>query len=92
MNIKGLEARGIERIPIEERHMGNGSASLKMMLLWLSMSLAMNNIVAGSLGTLTLQLSFGDAALCAVLGNVLGCIAVGNVSTWGPKSGHRTLV
>lgn len=91
-NIKGLETRGIEPVPAEERHMGSGSLSLKMMLMWLSMGLSMNNVIAGSLGTLAFQLSFSDAALCAVFGNVLGCCAVGYISTWGPRSGNRTLV
>lgn len=91
-NIKGLETRGIEPVPAEERCTGNGSVSLKMMLMWLSMGLSMNNVITGSLGTLALQLSFLDAALCAVFGNVLGCLAVGYISTWGPRSGNRTLV
>lgn len=91
-SIKGLETRGIEPVPVEERHMGSGSASLKMMLMWLSMGLSMNNVIAGSLGTLAFQLSFSDAAICAVFGNVLGCCAVGYISTWGPRSGNRTLV
>lgn len=91
-SIKGLETRGIEPVPVEERHMGSGSASLKMMLMWLSMGMSMNNVIAGSLGTLAFRLSFLDAALCAVCGNVLGCLAVGYISTWGPRSGNRTLV
>lgn len=91
--IRGLETRGIEPVPVEERHKDNGaSTSLRMVLMWFSMTLATNNIIVGSLGTLVLQLSFTDAALCAVFGSLLGGLAVGYVSAWGPRSGNRTLV
>jgi purine-cytosine permease-like protein len=63
-----------------------------MMLLWFSMSLATNNIVVGSMGTLVLGLSFKDAAICAVLGILVGTTTIGYMSTWGPRSGNRTLV
>ncbi|BDD54719.1 hypothetical protein MAP00_000314 [Monascus purpureus] len=64
----------------------------QMMLLWFSMTLATNNIIIGSLGTLVFQLGFAEAALCAVFGTILGGIGVGYMSIWGPKSGSRTLI
>jgi hypothetical protein len=88
----GGEARGIEPVPLEERQPVTASTSLHMLLMWFSMSLATNNIIVGSIGTFVLGLSFKDAALCAVFGNLLGVCAVGYVSTWGPISGCRTLV
>lgn len=92
-SIRGLETRGIEPVPLNERQKDTGaSTSLRMALMWFSMTLAINNVIVGSLGTLVLQLSFADAALCAVFGNLLGGLAVGYVSVWGPRSGHRTLV
>jgi hypothetical protein len=91
-SFKGVEARGIEPVPLEEREPLNSSTSLHMMLLWFSMSLATNNIVVGSMGTLVLGLSFKDAAICAVLGNLVGTTTIGYMSTWGPRSGNRTLV
>lgn len=91
-NIKGLETRGIEPIPAEERQTKAAASSLQMLLLWFSMSLATNNIIVGSLGTLVFQLSFKDAALCAAFGNILGVLAVGYLSSWGPRSGSRMLV
>ncbi|KAE8376311.1 hypothetical protein BDV26DRAFT_282764 [Aspergillus bertholletiae] len=90
--IKGLEAHGIEPIPLEERMKASPSASLHMLLMWFSMGMAMNNMVVGSLGTLVMKLSFADAALCAIFGNLLGGMAVGYMSTWGPRSGNRTLI
>ena len=91
-SIKGLEARGIEPIPLEERLKTSPSASFHMLLMWFSMGMALNNMVVGSLGTLVMKLSFADAALCAIFGNLLGGMAVGYMSTWGPRSGNRTLV
>lgn len=91
-NIKGLETRGIEPVPLEERSDPSSTALLHIFLMWLSMGMAVNNIVIGSIGTLERDLSFTDAALCAVFGNLLGGLAVGYMSTWGPRSGNRTLV
>jgi hypothetical protein len=91
-NLSNVEARGIEPVPLEEREPVTSSTSLHMMLLWFSMSLATNNIIIGSMGTLVLGLSFKDAAICAVLGNLVGTTTIGYMSTWGPRSGNRTLV
>lgn len=90
--LKGVETRGIERVPPEEREPVTPSTTLHMLLMWFSMTLATNNIIVGSLGTLVMGLSFKDAAICAVLGNLLGTMSVGYMSTWGPRSGNRTLV
>ncbi|KKK12559.1 hypothetical protein AOCH_004332 [Aspergillus ochraceoroseus] len=91
-NVKGLETRGIEPVPLEERLKNTTSTSFHMMITWFSMGMAINTIVVGSLGTLGMKLSFLDAALCAVFGNILGAIAIGYMCLWGPKSGHRTLI
>ncbi|KAL4872793.1 hypothetical protein BDV12DRAFT_210135 [Aspergillus spectabilis] len=90
--VKGLETRGIEPVSMEERQKVSGSASFHILLTWFSMGMALNNMVVGTLGTVVLRLSFLDAALCAVFGNVLGCLAIGYMCTWGPRSGHRTLI
>ncbi|GLA79982.1 hypothetical protein AtubIFM56815_000787 [Aspergillus tubingensis] len=91
-NIKGLEARGIEPVSLEERLKNTSSTPFRMMLTWFSMGMAINNIVTGSLGTLVMKLSFTDAALCVIFGTFLGGLGVGYMSTWGPRSGNRTLV
>ncbi|KAJ5917399.1 hypothetical protein N7466_010953 [Penicillium verhagenii] len=87
-----VETRGIERVPVEEREPTTASSSLHMFLMWFSMALATNNIIVGSLGTFLMGLSFKDAALCAVFGNLTGVFLVGYMSTWGPQSGNRTLI
>lgn len=91
-SFKSAETRGIEPVPLEERQPVTSSTSLHMLLMWFSMSLATNNIIVGSMGTLVLGLSFKDAAFCAVFGNMIGVTTVGYMSTFGPRSGNRTLV
>lgn len=91
-SFKGVESRGIEPVPLDERQPVTPSTSLHMLLMWFSMTLATNNIIVGSMGTLVLGLSFKDAAICAVFGNMVGAMTVGYMSTWGPRSGNRTLV
>lgn len=90
--LKNVESRGIERVLPEDREQVTASTTLHMLLMWFSMALATNNIIVGSMGTLVLGLSFKDAALCAVFGNLVGASTVGYMSTWGPRSGNRTLV
>lgn len=90
--LKNGENRAIERVPPEEREVVTSSTMLHMFLMWFSMTLATNTIVVGTMGTLVLQLSFKDAALCGVIGCLVGTSIIGCISTWGPKSGNRTLV
>ena len=90
--LKNVERRGIEPVPIRKREAITPSTILHMLLMWFSMTLATNNIIVGSMGTLVLGLSFKDAALCAVFGCLAGNCTVGFMSIWGPKSGNRTLV
>ncbi|KAJ6143809.1 hypothetical protein N7471_003262 [Penicillium samsonianum] len=91
-SLKNVESRGIEPVPIEKREPITPSTILHMLLMWFSMTLATNNIIVGSMGTLVLGLSFKDAALCAVFGCLAGNCTVGFISIWGPKSGNRTLI
>ncbi|RAL10483.1 uncharacterized protein BO97DRAFT_349312 [Aspergillus homomorphus CBS 101889] len=90
--IKGLETRGVEPVPIEERMKNTKFTSFEMFLTWLSMGMAINNTVTGSLGTLVMKLSFTDCALCVIFSTLLGGLAIGYMSTWGPRSGNRTLI
>ncbi|KAL1885568.1 Vitamin B6 transporter [Paecilomyces lecythidis] len=91
-DLAGIEARGIERVPEEERHKGGTREYMQMMLLWLSANLTANNTTVGILGPLVFGLGFTDAALCATFGGFLGAAGVGFTSMWGPRSGNRTLV
>ncbi|CAI7634319.1 unnamed protein product [Penicillium pancosmium] len=91
-SLKNVESQGIERVLPEEREELTASSTLHMLLMWFSMALATNNIIVGSMGTMVLGLSFKDAALCAVFGNLVGASTIGYMSTWGPRSGNRTLI
>ncbi|KAL1961952.1 hypothetical protein VTN77DRAFT_733 [Rasamsonia byssochlamydoides] len=88
-SITGIESRGIERVPPDERY---EASFVQMLLLWLSANLTANNTLIGVLGPVAYGLGFTDAALCAVFGGLLGCVGVAYVGTWGPRSGNRTLI
>lgn len=90
--INGLETRGIEPVSPSERQEPTPWSLLEMLLMWFSMGMVVNNIIVGTLGTLVMKLGYKDAVICAICGNVFGNVALGFMSTFGPKSGHRTLV
>lgn len=92
IKISGLETRGIEPVPADERHPSAPGNYTRVFLLWLSSSLTPNNIIVGLYGPSYYGLDLTEAAVCAVMGVILGSMAVGYMGTWGPKSGNRTLV
>lgn len=87
-----IEARGIERVESHERQGLNWKAYVSMFCLWFSVNLAAVNITLGMLASQLFGLSFKDAALCAAFGALIGSLAVGYIATFGPVSGHRTMV
>lgn len=91
-NLAGFEARGIVRVPPEERHAESLNGYLQMALIWFSVNLSVNNLAVGLLGPLLFELGFVDSALCCVFGLVLGSVSTAYMSTWGAVSGNRTLV
>ncbi|KAJ5774282.1 Permease cytosine/purine uracil thiamine allantoin [Penicillium paradoxum] len=87
-----LEARGVERVAVDERMKRNTWMTyLQVFLLWISINLAPNNITLGMLGPAVFGLNFLDSALCAVFGVLAGCLVAAWMATWGPISGIRTL-
>lgn len=91
-NLAGLEARGIERVPVSERQEPSTAAYIQMSLIWFSANITANNMALGLLGPLVYDLSFTDAALCSVFGGFVGCLGTSYMGTWGAVSGNRTLV
>ncbi|KAJ5212527.1 uncharacterized protein N7498_004173 [Penicillium cinerascens] len=91
-SIKFFEARGIERVPLEERHEIKATNYLQMSLLWFSTNITANNMALGMMGPLTYDLGFVDSALCATFGALLGAAGVAYMGTFGPASGNRTMV
>lgn len=89
---KFFETRGIERVPLHERHDVKASDYLQMCLLWFSTNITANNMALGMMGPLTFSLGFVDSALCATFGALLGAAGVGYMGIFGPASGNRTMV
>ncbi|KAJ5432658.1 uncharacterized protein N7458_011814 [Penicillium daleae] len=87
-----FESRGIERVPLHERHDAKASDYLQMSLLWFSTNITANNMALGMMGPLIFSLGFVDSALCATFGALLGAAGVAYMGTFGPASGNRTMV
>lgn len=91
-NLAGFEARGIVRVPPEERHEGSVLGYAQMAMLYFSMNVTANNLAIGLLGPLVFNLGFVDSAMMATFGCLLGSAPTAYMSTWGPRSGNRTMV
>lgn len=90
--IAGLEARGIRRVEPHEKTEKATLNPLQIVLLWLGVNTAPQNITLAMLGSSVYGLGFRDAALCSVFGGVVGSLATSYTATWGPLSGNRTMV
>lgn len=90
--VLGLEARGIHRVKSHEQSAKTTLTFMQIVVLWISINTAAQNITLASIGQSVFGLGFVDAVLCSIFGAVLGCIPVAYVATWGPWSGNRTLV
>lgn len=91
-SLAGLESRGITRVMPSERHEPSTFEYWQMALQWFSTNVTANNLAVGLLGPLVYKLSFLDSALCSVFGALVGSMGPAYISTWGPRSGHRTMV
>lgn len=92
-SLAGLEARGIARMPSEERHKASVLNYAQMAILWLSINVTANNLVVGMLGPLVFDLGFFDSAMMATFGCLLGSMETAYMSIWGAaQSGNRTMV
>lgn len=91
-SLAGLEARGIARVPPEERHEGSVMGYAQMTILWFSANVTANNLAVGLLGPLVFNLGFVDSAMMATFGSLLGSAATAYMSIWGAQSGNRTMV
>ena len=87
-----LETRGLQRVTPQETHPVTWLSYAQAFMLWVSINLAANNITLGMLGPTVYYLSFKDAALCAVLGAIVGSLPVAYISCVGAISGNRTMI
>ena len=90
--LAGLEARGIARVPPDERHRGSFLGYAQMAMLWFSTNVTANNLAVGLLGPLVYDLGFVDAVMMATFGALLGSAGTAYMSIWGAQSGNRTMV
>ena len=90
--LTGIEARGIHRVKEHGKTAKTTLSFIQIILLWLSINTAAQNITLASIGQSVYGLGFLDAALCSVFGGIVGSIPAAYTATWGPVSGNRTLV
>ncbi|KAL8735385.1 MAG: hypothetical protein Q9166_000930 [cf. Caloplaca sp. 2 TL-2023] len=87
-----IEARGVRRVLPHECHTVTWRSYLQLFFFWLSVNLAAQNVSLGMLAPTIFALSFRDASLCAFFGSLIGATFVSYIATFGPISGHRTLI
>lgn len=78
-----IEVGGIEAIPASKRH----GSPWQLMATWSAPNLEFATIFIGVLAVGAFGLDFWTAVLAVVLGNALGSISHGILSTWGPREG-----
>ncbi|OJA13027.1 hypothetical protein AZE42_04379 [Rhizopogon vesiculosus] len=85
----GIEARGVERVPENQRESKNAWNNL---LMWWSVNIVFDAIPIGVLAQSTFTLSFGNAVATILCFGALGGIASAFIATLGPLTGLRTMV
>ncbi|KAI0007782.1 purine-cytosine permease [Xylariaceae sp. FL0662B] len=85
----GVEQRGIERVPSDER---TDSSMTQIGTLWLSANMVVSSFAIGALARPVFELGFVDSALTIIFVNFLGIMPVCFFSTFGPKFGLRQMV
>src|SRR5579875_1972226 len=85
---RGIEARGIERVPAEARADARIANNFTM---WFSANLVISTVALGALAVPVFGLGFWDSVLAILIFNVLGALPVAFLSTLGPKLGLRQM-
>lgn len=91
-SLAGLEARGIARVPPEERHEASLLNYTQMAIFWFSVNVTSTNLIVGLLGPSVFNLGFIDSAMMATFGCLVGSAGTAYMSIWGAQSGNRTMV
>ncbi len=81
-----VETHGIAPVPAGNRY-GNAR---RLFTVWFAPQVNMTVVFTGALAVV-LGLGFWLGMLAMVIGTVLGCLAVGYLSTWGPRTGTAQL-
>jgi NCS1 nucleoside transporter family len=85
---EGIEARGIERVSLEERDRVH---LLDNFTLWLSANLVISTVAIGTSAINVFKLGFWDGVAAIAIFNTLGILPVAFFSTLGPKLGLRQM-
>ncbi|KAI1426763.1 purine-cytosine permease [Xylaria sp. FL1777] len=85
----GVEQRGIERVPDDER---TDSSMSQIGTLWLSANMVVSSFAIGVLAIPVFNLGYVDSALTIIFVNILGVLPVCFFSTFGAKFGLRQMV
>ncbi|CAJ2500335.1 Uu.00g031880.m01.CDS01 [Anthostomella pinea] len=85
----GVEQRGIERVPDDER---TDSSMSQVGTLWLSANMVVSSFAIGALAIPIFKLGFVESALTIIFVNLLGIMPVCFFSTFGPRFGLRQIV
>jgi nucleobase:cation symporter-1, NCS1 family len=83
-----VEAGGIEAIPEGHRH----GSPWQLFATWTAPNLEFATIYVGVIAVLFFGLDFWTALAALVIGNALGSLTQGVLSTWGPREGLAQLV
>ncbi|KAJ9645523.1 uncharacterized protein PV06_07792 [Exophiala oligosperma] len=85
----GVEQRGIERVPEDER---TDKSTLKVGTMWCAANMVVSSFAIGVLAIPVFDLGFVDAFLTILFFNILGIMPVCFFSTFGPKFGMRQMI
>lgn len=83
-----VEAGGIEAIPVDRRH----GSPWQLFATWSSPNLEFATVYVGLIAVAFFGLNLPAAILAIVIGNALGSVTQGILSTWGPREGLAQLV
>ncbi len=83
-----IESGGIEAIPATRRH----GSPWQLFATWTAPNLEFATIFVGVIAVAFFGLGFWQAILAVVVGNALGAVTQGFLSTWGPREGLAQLV
>ncbi|BGP18622.1 hypothetical protein JCM10213_004171 [Rhodosporidiobolus nylandii] len=85
----GVEVRGVERVPEDERHHTSYADSG---YLWASANCTISTLSLGTLGNSIWGMGGADACLCIVFFNLLCTLPVAAFSCWGKSTGLRQMM
>ncbi|KWU45996.1 hypothetical protein RHOSPDRAFT_32476 [Rhodotorula sp. JG-1b] len=85
----GVEVRGVERVPEDERH---HARYIDSGTLWMSANMTISTFSLGTLGTSIFDLKATDSCLVILFFNLLCTIPVAIFSCWGKSTGLRQMM